>query len=362
MKILTVINSLGSGGAEKLVSDYLKNENNNYDNEHYLYILSSKNNVHFDSVLELNSTSLVSKRNSLYNPLHLYDLIKLIKKVNPDVVHAHLFPSLYYVSIVSLFSSKTKFVFTEHNTTNRRMQLRFLKPIEKILYNRYHKIIAISEAVKKSLSKWINADSKIIVIPNGINLNQFITAQGFDLRAELSLNSSTKLVVMVARFNKQKDHDSVIRALSLLPENFYLILVGTGNRKNELKEKVSKMNLEDRVFFLGYRTDVSEIYKSSDIAVLYSHYEGFGISALEAIATKTPLVISDSPGLRDIVGSFEGVKTAQSYDELAQFILELSKNNPPNSLSNESKLKKYKIENYSESLKKLYIEIVNGKF
>jgi glycosyltransferase involved in cell wall biosynthesis len=355
MNVLHVINSLGSGGAEKLLTDYLKYENNHNDNKHCLYLLSQINNVFLDELNEVDVIVKISRRKSIYNPLHIIDLIKFIKETDPQVIHAHLFPTLYFISFVSLIYRKSRFIFTEHNTKNRRMGRRSFRLIENLVYSRYQSIIAISEAVKTNLNKWLyNKKPQIHLVHNGIDLSRFKSANKIDIRNDLGLKKDSILLVMVARLSDQKDHNSVLEALALLPSNYYLLLVGEGPKKNEIIKKASKLELIDRVFLLGFRTDVPEIYKSSDIAILYSHYEGFGISALEAIACSVSLVISNSPGMREIFGSHNNVAIASSVDELADKILILSGNNQGYNNSNDHLLDNYSIESYSQSLDSIY--------
>jgi glycosyltransferase involved in cell wall biosynthesis len=355
MNVLHVINSLGSGGAEKLLTDYLKYENKNKDNNHYLFILSRTKNIFLDELKELDVIVKISKRKSIYNPLQILDLMKFIRETEPQVIHAHLFPTLYFISFISLIYQKSRFVFTEHSTKNRRMGKRPFRFIENLVYSRYQSIIAISEAVKANLNKWLyNKSPNIHVVHNGINLGRYKSAKEFDLRKELGLKQDSILLVMVARLSDQKDHISVLEALALLPSNYYLLLVGEGPKKNEIIEKANKLELKDRVFLLGFRTDVPELYKSSNLAILYSHYEGFGISALEAIACSIPLVISNTPGMREIVGSYNNVAVASSVDELADKILILSGEYLNFNKSNERLLDNYSIESYSQSLESIY--------
>jgi glycosyltransferase involved in cell wall biosynthesis len=359
MNVLHVINSLGSGGAEKLLTDYLKYENKNEDNNHYLYLLSRTNNIFLDELKELDVIVKISKRNSIYNPLQILDLMKFIRETEPQVIHAHLFPTLYFISFISLIYQKSRFVFTEHNTKNRRMGKRPFRIIENLVYSRYQSIIAISEAVKANLNKWLyNKNPNIHVVHNGINLSRFKSAKEFDLRKELGLKQDSILLVMVARLSDQKDHNSVLEALSLLPSIYYLLLVGEGPKKKSIIEKSIELELTDRVIFLGYRSDVPEIYKSSNVAILYSHYEGFGISALEAVASSTPLVISDNDGLRDIMKSFDNVEVASSREEIANAILKFTTIYLTETVCESKGLHKYSIEYYSRSIESIYLRLL----
>jgi len=303
MKILHVINSMGSGGAEKLLSDYLIHSKDD-ENKNILLLLSNKKN-RFLNILEKHSiNTIVSEKSSLYNPLHLISLYRTVKMQSPDIIHVHLFPAIYYVALISIFFPQVKFVMTEHSTTNRRRSIAILRPIERFIYSRFHKIIAVSDTAKESLSNWIIDDKNIDVIINGIDLDKFINSKEIDLRSELNLGIDTKLLVMVARFSPAKDHETLLKALSMLPEEYHLLLVGEGPTKKTVYQLSKKLNIDHRIKFMGFRDNVAETIKSSDIAILSTHYEGLPISAIEAIATGTPLIYSSVPGLK---GQFKSI-------------------------------------------------------
>ena len=86
-----------------------------------------------------------------------------------------------------------------------------------------------------------------------------------------------------------------------LPVNFKLILVGEGPLKNSSQMLVQELCLKDRVFFLGNRDDVERIFKTADLSVLSSHWEGFGLVAVEGMAAGKPVIASNVSGLSEIV-------------------------------------------------------------
>ena len=109
-------------------------------------------------------------------------------------------------------------------------------------------------------------------------------------------------IIQVAGFRYQKDQDTVIRALQYLPRNYNLYLVGDGARREELESLVSVLNLQRQVHFLGARTDVPSLLQKSDVVVVSSHWEGFGLAAVEGMAAGKPVFASDIVGLREVVG------------------------------------------------------------
>ena len=132
------------------------------------------------------------------------------------------------------------------------------------------------------------------------------------------------LLIMVAGFRKQKDQDTVIRALKHLPYNYHLILVGDGERKEELCDLVSELRLTSRVNFLGIRSDVYGLIKMANVAILSSHWEGFGLAAVEAMAAGIPVIASNVDGLAQVVSGGGLLFEKQNEDDLSEKILTLA--------------------------------------
>jgi glycosyltransferase involved in cell wall biosynthesis len=359
MNVLHIINNLGSGGAEKLLVDYLLYSFESIELNHSLYLLSGKSNRFLSNELSAKIPCHISTKKSLYSPLHLIDLYYFIKKNKIDIIHVHLFPAVYYVSLLRPLFPKTIFVFTEHSTNNRRRAYTFLKPLERLIYKRFDKIISISNATKINLESWLGNkfSKKIVVIPNGITIKDPNTVPIIDLRSELKLPRNSILIIMVARFTPYKDHETLLEALQLLPENYVLLLVGEGPTQSKIEHLVLQFELSNRVILLGFREDISSLYRSCDVAVLSSHFEGFGLSAIEAVAMGIPLVISNTPGLTDIVGEIAITVHDNSPYAMAQSIQNAFK-----SLNNVSEhlLKKYSIMTYSNTLLEMYKTLMKG--
>ncbi|GHT61284.1 glycosyl transferase [Bacteroidia bacterium] len=322
MEILHVISSLGQGGAEKLVSDLVSHSHKKID----VLILDNSLGKHGEKLQQrgINVIKPLCKRNfvSLSNFFFLH---KHIKKY--DVIHAHLFHCLYWVALLSLFVPKI-YVYTEHNTNNKRRKHILFRPIEWFIYSRYNCIICISNAVAANLKLWLGVDwQKIKVIHNGIYLGTYKNAIKYNKSDFPNCNNDDILLVMVARFAASKDQPTLIKALSLLPDTCKLLLVGDGEREKEYKELVDRLHLTGRVVFLGFRQDVSSILRTADIGVLSSHWDGFGLVAVEYMAAGCPVVASDVDGLCDVVKDAGLLFEAGNVNDLREK-LELLINDP----------------------------------
>lgn len=304
MKILQVITSLRIGGAEKLVTDMvplLKKEGHEVDVLIFDGIVTP-----FMKMLQKENINVISFNNggTVYNPIFIIRLLKLIPKY--DIVHTHNTACQYYVAIAKNIckSKKTRFITTEHNTTNRRRDLFGFKNIDRWMYKQYNSIIAISDKAAENLQNFIGDDFQIETIYNGINLRNFFNATELKNDAILQRKPGDFIITMVAGFRVQKDQDTLIRALKLLPENCILWLIGDGVRKVICENLALSLGLKERVVFAGIRTDIPNILKSSDVIVMSSHWEGLSLSSIEGMSIGKPFVASDVDGLHEIVKGY----------------------------------------------------------
>ncbi len=317
MKVLHVINNLGSGGAEKMLIDFI----NVRTDVHHDVLLLIDNKISY-KLPDNFKYKILSKSDKRFSLLKIYQLYKYVKKNNYDVIHAHLFPTQYYVALVKLLLGKSiKIVTTEHNTTNKRRKYWLSKKIDKFIYNLYDKIIFISDGVKRQfLLDFPSLEHKGIVINNGINLESF-----FSTNTIKNNNKKIKLL-MVARFDSQKDHETLIKAMNFLDEKYILSLAGEGVNLERIKNLVKKYNLENRVKFLGFVKDIEKIYQKHDIFILSSNWEGFGLVAIEAMASGLPVIASNVEGLKEVVGKAGLLFEKKNEKDLAEKIKFLGEN------------------------------------
>jgi glycosyltransferase involved in cell wall biosynthesis len=300
MRVLQVITSLATGGAEKLILDSVPL----YEKRRIkvdVMVLNNKETVFSNRLKEVFSGQIIGlSSGSPYNPFLIFKIIPKLR--NYDLVHFHLFPTLYWVVLAKLLScSKVKLIYTEHSTNNRRRESLVFRVVDKIIYKKIDKIVCITGGVKKHLTNHLKIRREISVINNGINNELFKTI--FDTSCA-NLEKSDFKLIQVSSFRKQKDQPTLIRSLVYLPINVKLTLVGDGPLIEENKNLVKELNLETRVEFLGIRYDIPSLMASADVAVLSSHWEGFGLAIVEGMATGKPAIASNIDGIREIVEGY----------------------------------------------------------
>lgn len=319
MRILHVITSLKTGGAEHLLVDLiptLKQQGCNVE-----VLVFDGESTSFMQDLQNKGVTIykLHERGGVYNPLNIFRLLKYIGKY--DIIHTHLSICQLYVPIAKMIKfSKTRLITTEHSTNNRRRGKWYLRIIDKWMYSKYNKVICISPTTRFNLEKQIGKKNNLIDIPNGVNVRAYLGP------IKMVSNKDTFVITMVARFFEAKDQDTLVRAIKILPNRYVLKFVGDGPRKMEIENMVRELQIEDRVSFLGVRNDVPEILSSSDIVVLSSHWEGMSLSCIEGMASGNPFIASDVDGLREIVEGYGCLFPHEDYEALAVLIKKICEN------------------------------------
>ena len=293
MKILHVITSLRTGGAEKLMVDLLprmKAKGHEVD----LCVFDGVRTPFYEE-LESKGVKVIPLGYSVYSLFNICKLVPLMRGY--DIVHSHNTACQYFVALASFFS-KCKIYTTEHNTSNRRRNIWWLM-LDRWIYGRYDKVVCISELTKKNLIQHIGIsfEDKCVIIYNGIDLKTFAGISSSPITNE-------KKVLMVSAFREQKDQKTLIKAMKELPSDYVLELAGGGDERLIDEQLVHELQLDERVEFMGVRTDIPSLLAESDVVVLSSHYEGLSLSSLEGMASGKPFVASDVEGLRDIVSGY----------------------------------------------------------
>lgn len=320
MRVLQVITSLSTGGAEKLVSDLIPLFNKE---DMHCDILSLKaGKTLFKEKLVKECEVIELTKGSVYNPFLIFKIIPHLKHY--DLVHAHLFPVLYWVVVAKWLSlSKVKIIYTEHSTDNRRRKYLVFKALDRLFYKGIWKIAVITPEVRENLKTHLRrkGDSKFVLIPNGIDVKRYSVAEPYPKSDFFS--DSDFILIQVSSFREQKDQPTLIRALTYLPTDVKLLFAGGGPTEDYCKRLVLDSGLTDRVKFLGVRSNIPRLFKTVDVGVLSSHYEGFGLVAIEGMASGKPFLASNVPGLAGIVENYGLLFKAGNEKVLADKVLRL---------------------------------------
>lgn len=215
-----------------------------------------------------------------------------------DVIHAHLFPTMLYISVAARLARwRGRLVCTEHSTHNRRRNTARGRVIDGLLYSRYDRIACISGGTREALAAWMpRFASKMVVVQNG-------TPLAFEHTSSRPGREKC-IVVSAGRLSKPKNYDTALQAMAMLRDkSFEYRIAGVGPEENELRHLCVDLKISDRVRFLGFVEDIPQLLREADIFLMPSRWEGFGLAAVEAMNAGLPVVASDVEGLREIVGT-----------------------------------------------------------
>nr|WP_156645404.1 glycosyltransferase [Lentibacillus sp. JNUCC-1] len=233
-----------------------------------------------------------------------------------DVVHVHYIFPTGLLGILHKRLWKTKLIVTSHGGDIDQMSKKgsvIKKYTKKILDNADH-IITVGEELKSNMEEQFSLnENKISVINMGVNRHIFHHRNRYEARQSLELPKEEKVILYVGNIIKAKGLDELVQAykgLSNVIENPSLHLIGEPKDAmyfNELKAKAAE---EETIYFHNAmnQEEVSRWMAASDVFVLPSHIEGFGLVALEAMACGLPVVGSDVGGLHYLLGDGAGIK------------------------------------------------------
>lgn len=171
----------------------------------------------------------------------------------------------------------------------------------KLMYNRYVDVkIAPSDlAAKYTFGRKAYKNKKVFILKNGVDLDffKFYPCEREKVREEFSINSSTKLIGHVGRFDEQKNHMFLLEIFQKILEkdsNSMLLLVGKGKLEEKIRKRSRELGISQRIIFTGVRQDIPHLLSAMDVFILPSFYEGMPNTVIEAQATGLPCLISDT--------------------------------------------------------------------
>ena len=211
---------------------------------------------------------------------------------------------------------------------------------------------------------WTDVHAKRVeYVPGvGIDLHKFAPAS-HDIDKEykkeimktLQMSDGDKLILSVGELNKNKNHEVVIRALAVINDiSIHYAIAGTGDLQDYLENLAKELGIPECVHFLGYRSDVADLYRVADLYIHPSLREGLPVALMEAIASKTSVICSDIRGNTDLVGGdalFEPKNVNMIADKICEY---LKQDNTEEVEKNYAALKKFDLEEVASDVKVIY--------
>ncbi|MDB5385887.1 MAG: epsF 2 [Planctomycetaceae bacterium] len=253
----------------------------------------------------------ILKKRWKFDPFCLRNLSRLIRRIQPDVIHTWLFAANSYVRMVAGGRGQPPVVVSERcvDSWKSGWQLK----LDRWQIPRTARLVGNSNSVADFYRLQKFPDDRIRVVPNGIELpaglSDLTDSERDRRRAELcGLPPNAKVIGFVGRLARQKRILDLLWSLVLLKDvdsRFYLVLAGDGPERDSLERFARELNVEEHVKFLGHRQDIEQLMPLFDVFVLASDFEGMSNSVMEAMAIGLPIVASDIAPNRELV--FDGV-------------------------------------------------------
>ena len=205
-----------------------------------------------------------------------------LKKFKPDLIISFLTNEM----VISGLCVKCPQIYSLRNDPNNDMNSFFRRNVRNILYRKANAIVFQTEGARKYFIDDIQR--KGVIIENPIT-------EGLPFWSE---QRHEKKIITACRLEKQKNVSMLIKAFALFVLNhqeYRLVVCGKGSLLNELEALCQRLDIRDKVEFMGFRTDVHELMKTAEMFVISSNYEGLSNSMLEALAIGIPTISTDSP-------------------------------------------------------------------
>lgn len=330
IKVLFLITGLGTGGAEMMLYKLLSNINR----QQFDVLVVSLTNIN-DIEKKIEDLGirviLLGMNRGVPNPIYLYKLIKILKKEEPHILQTWMYHADFLGLIAGKLAKVPKIVWGIHHSNldkkeNKRSTLLTVK-ICSILSRFTYNIVCCSN-VSLRVHKSIGYDaSKMIVIPNGFNIESFSPDPDArkGVRKELKVSPETPIVGLIGRWHPLKDHLNFVRAAKLIVEkqpDIQFLLCGKNitEENKQLYSWIEERNLLKNFHLLGKRNDIPRIMSTLDVLALSSSGEAFPNVVGEAMACEVPCVVTDVGDTADIVGETGRVVPRKNPHALAEAI------------------------------------------
>ena len=303
-----------------------------------------------------------------YNNIRAYkQVVDLINKYKYEFIHCHT-PIGSVIARCAAHKTHTLVIYTAHG-------FHFYKgapiknwliyyPVEKFL-SRWTDVLILINKEEDERAQTFKA-KKVLYVPGvGIDLKKFnnkIIDIG-EKRKQIGICNDAFMLLSVGELIPRKNHEVVIRALSVLEKknqlrNIQYVICGQGDYEEYLEKLTNELNVKHCVHFLGYRSDISEICRCSDLFIFMSHQEGLSVALMEAMASEIPIICSDIRGNTDLINNnVTGLVINSSPEDVANAIIKVKENSKLGeklALSAAQSIKKYDLSSIENKMFEIY--------
>jgi len=264
LKIVKFLASTGEGGLENVFVDLCNALSETIE----VSVVVLKDSAVKDKFNAKVQVYTLQENGSRYNLFLYMELYKILRQINPELVHAHGAKASKIVYILNKILTFVA-IASKHNVSKGKV------------FNTFPHVIAVSQAVKKSIG-----NNNVKVIYNGI---PYKTPQKIPLK-------NTFNIVTVGSLRKVKGYDKLINAVARLAFDYHLTIIGEGEERKDLEALIHTLKLSSKISLIGFKSNVNDYLYSADLQVISSISEGFSLAMAEGILY-APVLLSTNVGV-----------------------------------------------------------------
>lgn len=223
-----------------------------------------------------------------------------------DIVHTHSFRPMAYGVLhrrKNMVTTLHSYLFMEYRYSLGKVWGWMFGHVNMWMARIYNKVVVLSEDAKGYYSRWLPKE-KLLVCYNGVDIHRTVPQElqqqyEEDMPKLKEFCQDATVLACICEMVPIKGVATVVKALSLLPENYRLLLIGDGNSADDLRHLAVELKMEERVLLLGERTAAYRYLPMADVYVMASYSEGFCLSLSEAALMGRNIVCADIPGMRE---------------------------------------------------------------
>ncbi|MEP7194989.1 MAG: N-acetyl-alpha-D-glucosaminyl L-malate synthase BshA [Saprospiraceae bacterium] len=224
-----------------------------------------------------------------------------------DILHVHYAIPHAIIAFIakSILASKNKrlpVITTLHGTDITLVGLDgSFYPVVEFSINQSDRVTTVSESLKRDTISQFKIQKDIHVIPNFIDFSRFHRSPNIELKNSFAKDGE-KIIIHISNFRKVKRIPDIVKTFAELNKKIpsVLLLVGDGPERTILEDLCRELNVMEKVIFLGKQESVEELLNISDLFLLTSEHESFGLSALEAMSCGVPVISTNAGGLSEV--------------------------------------------------------------
>ena len=347
------------GGADLSLSRLINNLNQQKYSITFITLEKPRISHYLKSKIEI---YIIKKKRAFHSIFELRNIVKTNTNQYSKIIFISNQHFANIISVIALCGIKSaKLILIERNNPieldySNKLKDKIIKILIKVTYRFSDSIISISKELGKDLEKLCNKKVTTIYNPS-------FDKNIFKLAAKKIIKKNSKIILNVARFEKQKNHIMLLESFKDIQNvvDAKLLLVGYGSEKNKIIEYIRRNNLKKRVTLISNNKNIYSYYKIADLFVLSSIYEGFGNVLVEAGMFKVPIISTNcKSGPKEILknGEYGDLVNIGDNKKMSKLIIKNLKKSDKNKISKMyQSLKIFNIKNHILQYEKIFKKI-----